>query len=108
MEGKLYDILHVVADALNIDIEYMLGILEEEANQHNEHTNREADLAQPSDSYFQATDHRGSGTRGYAPNDDDLVGFGEFDFFKDSTEAGVHLDAAEAQAGANAKHRTTY
>ena len=106
MEAKLYNPLQVVANALNVHVEYVPGFLGEEGNQHQKHPEGEADLTQATDSNFQTADHRGCGTCSDAPNDDNLIGDFDFNCVEKAVKAGVHLDNTDPQTGTNAKHCT--
>ena len=73
MEAKLDDPLNVVTYALYIHVKDMPGIFVKEPDQHEEHAETEANLAQSPDSNFQSADNGRRGTCSHAPNKDDLV-----------------------------------
>ena len=104
MKAELNDPLHVVANTLNVNVEYMPGVLKEECNKHKEHSQDEADLAKAANSNFQTANHWGCGTCSDTPDNDDLITGCDFNPVPKTVKASIHLYNTQSKAGADAEH----
>ena len=104
VEAELDEPLQVVADALDEHVEQVPRVIIKEHDQHDEHADREADLAQATDADFQPSHDRDRGHSGDPPDGDDLVGDVVLDVAVQACQAAGETDRPDSEAGAYPKH----
>lgn len=57
MEFELNDLLYVVVNILNVNVEYMLGVLKEECNKYKEYFQDEVDFVKVVNFNFQVVNY---------------------------------------------------